>query len=74
MDQMLTVAQAAPFFGGGIMRVYRRIHSGELKAVNIAPAGARKPMFMVAESAIRDYFAKRQMSIPQRRLSHAGGA
>lgn len=75
MEKWLTVQQAAPAFGGGIMRVYRRIWSGELPAVDLSPREPKpkdkrhKPDYRIAESAIEQYFTSRLITMPSRRAS-----
>ena len=67
-DRWLTVAEAAERFGGGVMRVYRRIWAGDLEASNAAIAGA-KPSYRIRESSIDRYFESRRIRIPEVRRS-----
>lgn len=67
-DRWLSVSEAAPLFGGGVMRVYRRIWSGELEATNVAIEGD-KPQYRVRESAIAKYFESRIIRAPKRGLA-----
>jgi len=75
-ETWLTVKQAAPAFGGGIMRVYRRIWSGELPAVDISPRNPKpnakrkpKPDYRIAESALDEYFRSRTIVHPEVRTA-----
>lgn len=69
MDRRLTVKEAAAHFGGGVMRVYRRIYAGDLKAIDIRLPGSDKPLYRIAESEIDRYFAARNMKPPPSRTA-----
>lgn len=62
-DRWMTIKQAADLhFQGKVMRLYRRIWSGDIPASNVAIKGTKKPSLRVSESAIEAYFARRQMA------------
>lgn len=66
-DDWLTIKEAADrHFQGKVMRLYRRIWSGDIPASNVAINGD-KPAYRVAESAIQAYFSGRQMAAPSLR-------
>jgi hypothetical protein len=67
-ERWLSITEAAARFGGSKMRVYRRIWSGDLRAANEALKG-EKPRYKIAESWIDEYFTKREIEIPTRRLA-----
>jgi hypothetical protein len=71
-DDWLTVKEAAErHFQGKVMRLYRRIWSGDITASNVAIEGD-KPTYRVSESAIQAYFSGRQMAVPSvRRIAGA---
>lgn len=68
---MLTLVEAGQRMGGASrMLVLRRIHSGELEGINIAPKGAAKPRWRVSEAALERYFERRRSTgIPKRRVA-----
>lgn len=68
-ERWLTVQQAADeYFLGKVMRVYRRVYSGEIPASNEAIHG-RRPRYRIAESAIQRYFRDRTLRVPSRGLA-----
>lgn len=63
-DDWLTIKEAADrHFQGKVMRLYRRIWSGDIAASNVAINGD-KPTYRVSESAIQRYFASRELAVP----------
>jgi len=64
-DQLLTVKVVAARLSVGLVTAYRRIYSGELRWINVAPAGAKRASIRVAESALAEY---------QRRCERGGAA
>lgn len=67
-NRWLSVSEAAEIFGGGVMRVYRRIWRGDLEASNEALDG-EKPRYRISEAAIQRYFESRRMAVPSRGLT-----
>lgn len=68
-DRWLSVAEVAPMFGGGVMRVYRRIWAGDLEASNEAIEGQKNPRYKIRESSVQRYFESRAIAVPKRGLS-----
>ncbi|WP_203911262.1 hypothetical protein [Rhizocola hellebori] len=67
-DRWLSVVDAAEYFGGGVMRVYRRIWAGQLVVSNVAMEGS-KPNYRVSLKSIDKYFSDRQLTAPSRGLA-----
>lgn len=61
MTALLTVKQTAKLLAASPATVYRRIHAGELKAVDIG-AKTGKPRLRVEESALAAYVATRRVA------------
>jgi excisionase family DNA binding protein len=58
-DQLLTVREAAARIRLHPRNVQRRVASGEIPWVNIAPADARRPTVRIRESALAEYLERR---------------
>lgn len=58
-DQLLTVREAAERIKLHVRNVQRRIASGEIPWVNIAPKDARKATVRIRESALIEYLERR---------------
>lgn len=63
--QLLTIAEAAEALGINGQAIYRRVWSGELKAVNIG-SGTRSRL-RIRVSDLEAYAAEREVKIPARR-------
>jgi len=61
-DQMLDIPTVATRLKTSKKTVYRRIHAGELKAVNVGARGASKAWLRVRESAVEAYLKAREVS------------
>ena len=46
--------------------VYNLIRSGELQAENIAPPGAKRPLYKVKTASLRGFIARRTASVAAR--------
>lgn len=66
-DRWLTIKQAAEYFGGSPMRVYRRIWSGDLEASDVSINATKQPRYAVRESSITKYFESRRLAVPAAR-------
>lgn len=66
-ERWLTIKQAAEYFGGSPMRVYRRIWAGQLEASDVSIAATKQPRYAIRESSIAKYFETRQIAIPAAR-------
>lgn len=66
---MLSPPKIAKRFGVKADTVRSWIHSGELRAINVAPSGSTKPSFRVSDEAIAEFQLKRgtQPPAPTRR-------
>lgn len=59
-DQQLTMKQVAARLEVGLVTAYRRVYSGEIRWVNVAPLGAKRASIRVTESALAEYQRKRE--------------
>lgn len=64
MDRWLKIREAGERTGLGRMTLYRAIQSGDLKASDIRPRGAKKATYRIAESAIEDYMRRHLIQLP----------
>lgn len=54
-DQLLTMKQVAARLTVGLVTAYRRVYSGEIRWINVAPPGAKRASIRVSESALAEY-------------------
>jgi excisionase family DNA binding protein len=60
MDTYLTVKEFAAYTRVGLQTAYRLIWSGEVKRINIAPKGARRPSWRVRRAAADAFMSSRE--------------
>lgn len=59
-EQLLTVKQFADRIAVSVVTAYRRVYGGEVRWINVAPAGAKRASIRVPESALADYLRRRE--------------
>jgi hypothetical protein len=59
-DDYMNIAEVAALWRLSPKSVYRRVYSGELPYINVAPASARRASIRIRRSAAHQYMASRE--------------